>query len=311
MKMSYKIALITAVVVFALAMFVFSGSSESDKPANDSTPVADQSEPPARKSLVSDPPQAGATSSQANSQPAEAATDQTNPSLAQDVRSRLRAVDSPTVQTPEAKSEQFALNQTHATATPDALALTRTDATSPASTQAVSSQQLDAILGNLSKSADSTSSPTLADAPGSATASDSAGVIASNAQRDTTYVVQPGDTFSSIAEKHYGNESHWFDIAQSNPTIDPTRLRVGQELRLPAILAIPLRDEVIPPGPEGVKSYTIRPGDSLSTVAEKFYGDPTLWRTIYNFNRDKIGANPNAIQAGMVVKVPPRPAGAR
>ncbi|GAB4191884.1 MAG: hypothetical protein Kow00105_05960 [Phycisphaeraceae bacterium] len=124
------------------------------------------------------------------------------------------------------------------------------------------------------------------------------------------YTVQPGDTFSKIAARHYGDESRWFDIAQANPTVDPTRLRVGQTLKLPSPDSLKKHDEPIPPAPGSVQTYTIRPGDSLSTVAQKFYGDPTLWRVIYNFNRDKIGDNPNAIQAGMVLKVPPRVRGA-
>ncbi len=126
----------------------------------------------------------------------------------------------------------------------------------------------------------------------------------------TLYTVQPGDTFSKIAAKHYGDESRWFDIAQANPTVDPTRLRVGQTLKLPSPDSLKQHDEPIPPAPGSVQTYTIRPGDSLSTVAQKFYGDPTLWRVIYNFNREKIGDNPNAIQAGMVLKVPPRVRGA-
>src|SRR5215207_4868186 len=30
------------------------------------------------------------------------------------------------------------------------------------------------------------------------------------------------------------------------------------------------------------ESYTIEAGDTLATVAERFYGDPTLWRRIYD-----------------------------
>ena len=125
------------------------------------------------------------------------------------------------------------------------------------------------------------------------------------------YTVQPGDTFSSIAISHYGTEKHWIDIAQANPLVDPTRLKVGQVLRMPDMSTLPPQTEAVPDAPDGVRTYKIRPGDSLSTVAEKFYNDPTLWRTIYNFNRDKIGPNPNAIQAGMTVKVPPRVKGAQ
>jgi len=50
-----------------------------------------------------------------------------------------------------------------------------------------------------------------------------------------TYVVQPGDTLSSIATKVYGSQTQWRKIYEANSEIlpDPSILRAGQRLRIP------------------------------------------------------------------------------
>ena len=48
-----------------------------------------------------------------------------------------------------------------------------------------------------------------------------------------TYTIRRGDTLWSIANREYGNGQRWRDIAQANPSIDPQRLAIGQEILLP------------------------------------------------------------------------------
>jgi nucleoid-associated protein YgaU len=48
--------------------------------------------------------------------------------------------------------------------------------------------------------------------------------------------------------------------------------------------------------------YTIKSGDNLSKVSEKFYGNPNKYQTIAQHNG--IG-DPNKIQAGQKINVPP------
>lgn len=126
---------------------------------------------------------------------------------------------------------------------------------------------------------------------------------------DRTYVVEPGDTLEGIAIKLYGDAVYWDEIAQANPLVDPRRLRVGQEIRLPSASAIEDdaedEDQVVAPGE--VVRYTVRPGDTLSTIARSYYGQASRWRYLYNVNRDTIGPNPNSLQAGDVLEIPPFP----
>lgn len=311
MKMSYKVALIAAVALFVIAIYMFTGSSGADEQATETSPLVELPEPQPRKTLMSDQAKdSKATLADNIPKPQPAAASPGN-SLANDVRDRIRAAGA------IKDTDQTAAAPPTTGAPVSATALTNTGNATPAASAAlmpepkpatpVSQNTLDAILGSPANSRTPPAN-TPAAPPSNTRAAAPQTKPASTA--DTTYTVQPGDTFSSIASKHYKDESRWFDIAQSNPTVDPTRLRVGQELRLPAIQFLAKHEEPIPAGPTGIKTYTIRPGDSLSTVAEVSYGDPTLWRVIYNFNRDKIGDNPNAIQAGMTLRVPPRVQGA-
>ena len=50
-------------------------------------------------------------------------------------------------------------------------------------------------------------------------------------------------------------------------------------------------------------TYTVRPGDSLSKIAQAVLGDGERWREIFDLNKDQIG-NPDVIHAGMVLKLP-------
>lgn len=48
-----------------------------------------------------------------------------------------------------------------------------------------------------------------------------------------TYTIRKGDTFWSIAQREYGNGQKWKDISAANPSADPKKLAVGQQITLP------------------------------------------------------------------------------
>ena len=60
------------------------------------------------------------------------------------------------------------------------------------------------------------------------------------------------------------------------------------------------------PAATGGETYAVVSGDTLLTIAEKFYGDATLWRRIYDANTDVIGSNPDALQIDMKLRIPPK-----
>jgi nucleoid-associated protein YgaU len=124
-----------------------------------------------------------------------------------------------------------------------------------------------------------------------------------------TYTIKPGDTLSAIAIRLYNDERRWVEIAQANPTVDPIRLRVGQVLRLPGasnVAASPAPSATRATTAANGSTYTVRSGDTLSSIAQKTLGDRSKWRAIYNLNRAAIGPNENNIDEGMVLKIPPK-----
>ena len=135
-----------------------------------------------------------------------------------------------------------------------------------------------------------------------------------------TYTIQSGDTFAAIAARELGDERRWVDVAQQNPLVDPMKLRVGQEIRLPAAggargvsgggAGQPTRDaaERRSVG-EGVR-YTVQSGDTLSDIAAQFYGQAGQWRRVFEANRGVLDS-PDDLQPGQELTIPPGGRGAK
>jgi LysM repeat protein len=51
------------------------------------------------------------------------------------------------------------------------------------------------------------------------------------------------------------------------------------------------------------RTYTVRSGDTLSSIAAKFYHDPGRWQWIYAANRSKV-SDPNSIYVGETLTIP-------
>ncbi len=56
------------------------------------------------------------------------------------------------------------------------------------------------------------------------------------------------------------------------------------------------------------QTYSVQPGDFLSAIAQKFYGDGSeaSWRKIYEANKAVIGPDPTQLKVGMVLVIPPK-----
>ncbi|MFV9507100.1 MAG: LysM peptidoglycan-binding domain-containing protein [Oscillochloridaceae bacterium umkhey_bin13] len=126
----------------------------------------------------------------------------------------------------------------------------------------------------------------------------------------TTYVVQPGDTLTSIALRFYGDASVAPLIWEVNFRVigpDPNRIIAGQRLTLPVVPGRPVLRPTgqLPQGPIARPGqYTIQPRDFLRWMAQRAYGNEMRWREIYNANRNVLGPNPDLIYPGVRVFVP-------
>jgi tetratricopeptide (TPR) repeat protein len=56
-------------------------------------------------------------------------------------------------------------------------------------------------------------------------------------------------------------------------------------------------------GARSTSSVTVQTGDTLSTIAERVYGNPDLYYRILDANKDRI-IDPNVIYPGMTLKIP-------
>lgn len=80
----------------------------------------------------------------------------------------------------------------------------------------------------------------------------------------TEYQVVSGDTLSGLAERFYGNGSLFPVISVINHLADPGQIDVGQELLIPYVTF----------------RHQVRIEDGKESLAQQFYGDPSLYEII-------------------------------
>jgi nucleoid-associated protein YgaU len=54
---------------------------------------------------------------------------------------------------------------------------------------------------------------------------------------------------------------------------------------------------------QSARTYTVKPGDSLSKISREFYGDANKYQKIFEANRDKL-SDPDKIRAGQELVIP-------
>lgn len=52
------------------------------------------------------------------------------------------------------------------------------------------------------------------------------------------------------------------------------------------------------------RTYTVKPGDTLSDIAQAEMGDANRWPELYAANKDAVGANPDMIHPGLTLVIP-------
>lgn len=106
------------------------------------------------------------------------------------------------------------------------------------------------------------------------------------------YTVQSGDTLSGIAARYNMSWQALYEINKDRVS-SPNRIFPGQKLRVPA--GGPAQNPANQP-----VYYTVVSGDTLSSIGARF---GTYWKTIYDWNRQVIGPDPNFIKPGQKLRV--------
>lgn len=121
-----------------------------------------------------------------------------------------------------------------------------------------------------------------------------------------TYIVTEGDDLWHIAEKFYGSGFNAYDISVANKIDPASPIEAGQKLVIPNVKRRePTVGEISATSTEQVTytegKYVIQPGDSLSIIAQKVYGDLFAWPRILTANNLQ---NADQIDVGMVLTIP-------
>lgn len=64
------------------------------------------------------------------------------------------------------------------------------------------------------------------------------------------------------------------------------------------------RSQESAPATNKVRSYTVKPGDTIFGIAKEMYGDGSKYTLIYENNRDTIKGGPYDLRAGQVIRLP-------
>ena len=115
----------------------------------------------------------------------------------------------------------------------------------------------------------------------------------------TGYAITKGDSFSTLAKKFHVSAKA---IADANPGVQPTKLKIGQKINIPAPAA-PTAPTVTGTAPVesatagGERAYTVKSGDNLTKIAAH------LGTTIKAL-RSANGLKTDSIKVGQKLKIP-------
>lgn len=129
----------------------------------------------------------------------------------------------------------------------------------------------------------------------------------------TEYLVVKNDNFYSIAKKFPGVSVA--DIKAANPDVDPTKLKVGQKLVIPAPKETPAKaGETAKAAEDSGNTYTVVAGDNLTVIAKKYKITVAELKKANNMTTDRINIGqklqiPAASTAAPVAKTEPLPTG--
>ncbi len=126
------------------------------------------------------------------------------------------------------------------------------------------------------------------------------------------YTIRANDTFESIAREQWGDASLWTVVARANPLKDPGRLKAGQVIRLPNeignIQGVAHAPQGDPDPANSERTYVVRSGDTLSSIAQIHLGSSADAARVYELNRDRL-TDIHSLRVGQELRLPPAESG--
>jgi nucleoid-associated protein YgaU len=134
--------------------------------------------------------------------------------------------------------------------------------------------------------------------------------------------VRPGDTLALIAKRELGAASRYPEILDANPGLVATRLPLGKEIKIPlapmtAQAPVPPADPTkavvgpVPapgqnepvPAPAAERTYVVKKGDTLSSIASREMGSVNKWHELLAANDDVLHGS-TALKVGSKLRIP-------
>ena len=136
--------------------------------------------------------------------------------------------------------------------------------------------------------------------------------------------VERGDSPWSLAEAHLGDGLRWRELYEINRGLpqpdgrswtNPELIVPGWQLRLPSAAHLPTLQSPIEPTEAADVVHLVQRGDTLSSIADQYLGDPTRYPELFEANSDRIQpdgrqlTDPNLIVVGwnLVIPAPQEP----
>jgi len=114
-----------------------------------------------------------------------------------------------------------------------------------------------------------------------------------NPTKPNVVTVKRGDSLWKLAEQHLGHGLRWHDLLSSNPDIlDANHIVAGSQIVLPTSIS----------SVRTATKFTVRPGDTLSQIAQSRLGRASFAACIAHANPSIY--DPNLIYAGQVLLLP-------
>jgi LysM repeat protein len=117
------------------------------------------------------------------------------------------------------------------------------------------------------------------------------------AQGVTEYKIAKGDTLAGIAKTHGVSVKA---LQDANPGIEPTKLRIGQPIKIPAATTQSPPRAAVPESLNGMQDYVVKSGDTLIKIAGQFGVSVKAIRTANSLTTDRI-------RVGQHLKIPAKP----
>jgi LysM repeat protein len=136
-----------------------------------------------------------------------------------------------------------------------------------------------------------------------------------NSSGDKVHIVHEGETLRTICRDFYGDSGLASCLASWNNLSDPNTIEQGVKLSLPSRTSLVTNNIVInntkkentspKPVPEKHKmgTYKVKPGDTLSEIAQKVMGTMKKTQLLIDTNKDVL-PNPDKIRPGMILRYP-------